>query len=183
MAQRAEASPIRFDARARSIDGWTIVQLPQEASARLPSRGQVSVRGRINGHEFKTVLEPDGSAGHWMRVDRKLQKLARARAGEAAALEIEPVKEWPEPELPKDLETALAVAPKKIQDLWEDITPMARWEWVRWVNATRNPETRRRRVEVSISKMNFGKRRPCCFDLTSCTDPELSQNGRLRVPS
>ena len=71
-------------------------------------------------------------------------------------------------------------APMKIRYLWDDITPMARWEWVRWVNATRNPDTRRRRVEVSISKMNSGKRRPCCFDLSSCTDPQLSQNGRLR---
>ena len=56
---------------------------------------------------------------------------------------------------------------------------MARWEWVRWVNATRNPVTRRRRVDVSISKMSNGKRRPCCFDLSTCTDPELSRNGKL----
>jgi hypothetical protein len=40
---------------------------------------------------------------------------------------------------------------------------MARSEWVRWVQATRNPQTRQRRVEVSISKMDGGKRRPCCF--------------------
>ena len=59
---------------------------------------------------------------------------------------------------------------------------MARWEWVRWVNATANPATRRRRVEVSISKMEHGKRRPCCFDLSACTDPELAKSGRLRLP-
>ncbi|HEU4888608.1 MAG TPA: YdeI/OmpD-associated family protein, partial [Thermoanaerobaculia bacterium] len=56
---------------------------------------------------------------------------------------------------------------------------MARWEWVRWVNATKNSDTRKRRVEVSISKMSHGKRRPCCFDLASCTDPDLSRNGKL----
>jgi len=56
---------------------------------------------------------------------------------------------------------------------------MARWEWVRWVNATRNPDTRQRRVDVSISKMNSGKRRPCCFNLAACTDADLSRNGRL----
>jgi len=64
--------------------------------------------------------------------------------------------------VPQDLATALAAAPQKIQDLWNETTPMARWEWVRWVNATKNPETRRRRVDVSISKMKSGKRRPCC---------------------
>ena len=56
---------------------------------------------------------------------------------------------------------------------------MARWEWVRWVNATRNTETRERRIEVSLSKMRAGKRRPCCFNLSSCTDPELSKDGKL----
>jgi len=59
---------------------------------------------------------------------------------------------------------------------------MARWEWVRWVNATRNPGTGQRRVEVSISKMQSGKRRPCCFNLAACTDPDLSKNGKLIKP-
>jgi hypothetical protein len=179
--QRTATPAIRFDGTLRTIEKWTIVKLPKEASARLPSRGQVAVRGTINGHEFKTVLEPDGTSGHWMRVDGKLQKVSGASAGHTARLEIQPVKEWPEPTLPKDFEAALAAATKKIQYIWQDITPMARWEWVRWVNATTNPDTRKRRVEVSISKMNSGKRRPCCFNLAGCTDPYLSQNGRLRA--
>ena len=79
-------------------------------------------------------------------------------------------------------EAALGAAPQ-IQDLWEDITPMARWEWVRWVNATKDPDTRERRVEVSISKMKSGKRRPCCFNLAACTDPDLSKSGRLVEPA
>lgn len=182
MTPRTGIAPIRFDARLRTIDGSTIVKLPREASARLPSRGQVAVRGTINGQGFNTVVEPDGSSGHWIRVDGKLQKAAGASADHTATLEIQPVKDWPEPSLPKDFEAALAAAPKKIQDIWEDITPMARWEWVRWVNATNNPDTRKRRVEVSISKMGHGKRRPCCFNLAGCTDPDLSHNGRLREP-
>jgi uncharacterized protein YdeI (YjbR/CyaY-like superfamily) len=85
--------------------------------------------------------------------------------------------------VPRDLAAALAGAPQEIQNLWGEITPMARWEWVRWVNATASPATRQRRVEVSISKMDNGKRRPCCFDLSSCTDPALSKNGKLRGPA
>ena len=91
-------------------------------------------------------------------------------------------RDWPEPGVSQDLAAALAAAPQKIQDLWNQITPMARWEWVRWVNATKNPDTRRRRVDVSISKMKSGKRRPCCFNLSACTDPDLSKNGRLLEP-
>jgi hypothetical protein len=181
VAQREGTPTIRFAAPPQRIDRWTIVQLPREASARLPSRGQVAVAGTINGHEFSAVLEPDGSSGHWLKLDGKLKKAAGASSGGNLRLEIQPLKEWPEPNLPEDLETALRASPLKIRALWEDITPMARWEWVRWVDATRNPETRKRRVEVSISKLNSGKRRPCCFNLASCTDPDLSQNGRLRT--
>jgi hypothetical protein len=179
MSQRKEVPTIRFDATLYTMDEWTILRLPEKASEKLPSRGQVAVQGTINGHGFQTVLEPDGNFGHWMRIDEKQKQTAAISAGDTATLEIDPLKDWPEPQVPQDLETAVAAAPQKIRDLWRDITPMARWEWVRWVNATKNYDTRKRRVEVSISKMKSGKRRPCCFNLAACTDPDLSKNGRL----
>ena len=182
--QRQSAAPsIRFAATPNTIDKWTVLRLPQKASRDLPSRGQVAVHGTMNGHPFQTVLEPDGAFGHWMKIDRKLRQAAALRAGATATVAIESAKDWPEPKVPQDLRTALAAAPEKIQDLWKEITPMARWEWVRWVNATPNPDTRTRRVEVTISKMKSGKRRPCCFNLASCTDPDLSKNGRLVDPA
>jgi hypothetical protein len=182
MSQRTRVPTIRFDATLYTIDTWTILRLPEKASGKLPSRGQVAVQGTINGHGFETVVEPDGYLGHWMRIDGKLQRAAAVGGGDTATLEIEPLKDWPEPNVPEDLEAALAAAPQKIQDLWEDITPMARWEWVRWVNATGNPDTRKRGVDVSVSKMKSGKRRPCCFNLAACTDPNLSKSGRLIEP-
>lgn len=170
---------MRFNAALRVSKGRAILQLPETASKRLPSRGQVAVQGTINGHTFRTVLEPDGNRGHWMNVDKRLQRVAGVSADDSATVEVEPIKEWPEPNVPADFGRALSAAPPEIRDLWEAITPMARWEWVRWVNATKNSDTRKRRVEVSISKMSHGKRRPCCFDLASCTDPDLSTNGKL----
>jgi hypothetical protein len=182
VTQQTVGAAIRFDATLSTIGTTTVVRLPETASKDLPSRGQVAVHGTINGVEFQTVLEPDGNSGHWMRVDDMLQHAARVGAGDTAALGIEVTKDWPEPSVPQDLATALATAPQKIQNLWNEITPMARWEWVRWVNATKNPDTRTRRVEVSISKMKSGKRRPCCFNLSACTDPDLSKNGTLLEP-
>jgi hypothetical protein len=163
--QRTAGATIRFDATLSAIGTSAVLRLPETASKNLPSRGQVAVHGTINGVEFGTVLEPDGNSGHWMRVDDTLQHAAGIGAGEDATLDIEVTKDWPEPNVPQDLATALAAAPQQIQDLWNQTTPMARWEWVRWVNATKNPDTRRRRVEVSISKMKGGKRRPCCCSL------------------
>jgi uncharacterized protein DUF1905/bacteriocin resistance YdeI/OmpD-like protein len=178
----ADRTAIHFDATVSTIDTATVLRLPEAASGVLPSRGQVAVNGTINGAEFRTVLEPDGTFGHWMRVPDTLQRAAAVRVGDSATVVLVVTKDWPEPIVPSDLGTALIAAPKPIQDLWDEITPMARWEWVRWVNATRNADTRARRVDVSIAKLSSGKRRPCCFDLSACTDPDLSRSGKLIVP-
>ncbi|TWS25218.1 DUF1905 domain-containing protein [Tsukamurella sputi] len=172
----ATADPVRFTAPAEARGERTLVRLPAEASAALPSRGQVAVVGRLNGADFRTVVEPDGRKGHWIALDD-----TPVTAGDEVALEIAPVRDWPEPEVPADLRAALDTAPDTA-DVWTGITSMARWEWVRWIGATRSPATRAKRVEVTIDKMRGGKRRPCCFDLSSCTDPDLMRNGALIGP-
>ncbi len=172
------AAPVSFEGELDVVASRAIVRLPREASAALPSRGQVAVDGTINGIAFETVVEPDGARGHWISVDDALHERLALSPGEPVAVTITPRSEWPEPELPQDFEAALTEA-TDLHNTWTDITPMARWEWVRWVNATRNADTRERRIEVSLSKMRSGKRRPCCFNLSSCTDPELSKNGKL----
>jgi hypothetical protein len=182
-AKGSADGPVRFEAELSSIDGTVLVRLPADASARLPSRGQVAVHAIINGHAFDTVVEPDGRRGHWVRIDRGVCKAAGVAEGGTATLALEVADVWPEPQVPDDLAGALSAAPEHIHEVWEDITPMARWEWVRWVGATNNPATRERRVEVSLSKLGAGKRRPCCFDLSSCTDPDLARSGRLREPT
>ncbi|QDO87469.1 DUF1905 domain-containing protein [Ornithinimicrobium ciconiae] len=175
---------ITFTGRVQQIGDRLIVPLPQDASAALPSRGQVAVNGEVavdgeaDGHAFSTVLEPDGRRGHWIAVDENLRETLSLEEGRTITGALSPTRSWPEPVLPDDLESALDDAPD-LSETWTSLTPMARWEWVRWVNATRNPQTRERRVEVSISKLRDGKRRPCCFDLSSCTDPELSKSGKL----
>jgi hypothetical protein len=170
---------IAFKATLHTIGKWTILQLPESASEKLSSRGQVFVKGTINNHDLQVVLEPDGRWGHWFKLDKRLEKTLGVGAGDTVRIEIEPSKDWPEPTIPTDFSKALETAPPAVQALWPKITPMARWEWIRWVNATSSTETRDRRVEVSISKMKSGKRRPCCFNLAACTDPDLSRNGRL----
>ncbi|MGB3187428.1 MAG: YdeI/OmpD-associated family protein [Ornithinimicrobium sp.] len=179
----AESRLIRCEATLSTIDDTALVRLPESTSKQLPSRGQVAVRATLEGHPFQTVLEPDGRRGHWVRVDAPLQQAVGIEPGDTAELTLQVVANWPEPDVPEDLAAALAAAPATIRDLWDDITPMARWEWVRWVKATRNPATQQRRIDVTLSKMDHGKRRPCCFDLSSCTDPELARSGKLREPS
>lgn len=174
---------IHFVAPLVTIKGWTIARIPESESVKLPSRGQISVRGTINRYNFQTVLEPDGYWSHWFRLDDARQKKYDVKAGDTIKVELTPTKEWPEPTLPVDVKKALKTAPKKVQDKWHDITPMARWEWVRWVNSTGVDTTRAIRIEKTISKLNGSHRRPCCFNLSACTEPYVSKSGRLIQPT
>jgi hypothetical protein len=171
-------STIRFTAQLFKINSWTILRLPGSASAKLPSRGMAMVEGTINGSRFQAALEPDGQGSHWFRVDKTLLQIVGADAGDTVTLAIEPVKEWPEPEVPEDLQNALAADPQ-VLSLWMDITPMARWDWIRWIRSAKQLQTRRRRIEAACSKLRAGERRPCCFNRTMCTEPSVSKNGML----
>ena len=175
-------STIRFEAQLFKIGAWTLLRLPKNASAKLPSRGMTMVAGTINDFRFQAALEPDGKGSHWFKVDKTMSKAIGAEAGDTVTLVIEPVKEWSEPNVPVDLKKALAVTPKA-QTLWMDITPMARWDWIRWIGSTKQAETRQRRVEVALSKLKAGDRRPCCFNRTICTEPYVSNNGVLLEPT
>lgn len=165
---------ISFKAHPVRIGSSTVIRLPGDASSKLPSRGMVMVKGTMGGSRFQTPLEPDGKGSHWFRTDKDV--------GDTVTLAIEPTKEWPEPVVPADLKKALA-ADKQAAAVWTDITPMARWDWLRWIGATKNPGTRQRHVEVALSKMKAGTRRPCCFNRAACADPYLSKNGVLMEPS
>jgi hypothetical protein len=175
-------STIRFETTPLKIGDWTILRLPERASAKLPSRGMTLVEGTINGFRSKIVLEPDGMGSHWFSVDSALRDAAGIDAGSAVTMAVEPSKGWPEPEVPVDLNQALASDPQAYA-LWMDITPMARWDWLRWIRSTNNQETRSRRIKVALSKLKADKRRPCCFNRNLCTEPEVSKNGVLNEPT
>jgi len=180
--EQGNMSTIRFEAKLFKIASWTLLTLPKSASAKLPSRGMTMVKGTINDFRFQAALEPDGKGSHWFRVDKTMSKAIRADAGDTVMLAIEPIKEWPEPKAPADLKNALAAVPQA-HTLWMEITPMARWDWIRWISSTKNPDTRKRRIEVTFSKFKAGKRRPCCFNRTVCTEPYVSSNGVLLEPT
>lgn len=64
--------------------------------------------------------------------------------------------------LPADVREMIAKHPK-IAALWEDITPLARNEWICWITSGKQKETRHVRLEKARSKMGGGMRRPCCW--------------------
>jgi uncharacterized protein YdeI (YjbR/CyaY-like superfamily) len=64
--------------------------------------------------------------------------------------------------MPADLRTAISGS-SVARAVWEDITPLARNEWICWVTSGKKAETRGIRITKAISKLRGGMRRPCCW--------------------
>jgi uncharacterized protein YdeI (YjbR/CyaY-like superfamily) len=77
--------------------------------------------------------------------------------GDSVSVAPEPMALWPEPKVTADLAEAFASDPQA-RRLWMDITPLARWDWIRRIGATRNRDTRAIRMEKTLSKLRSRKR-------------------------
>lgn len=64
--------------------------------------------------------------------------------------------------LPNDMKQII-ISSVDIKNVWEDITPLGRNEWICWVTSAKKEETRKHRIEVMLSQLQQGKRRPCCW--------------------
>ncbi len=68
--------------------------------------------------------------------------------------------------LPHDVRNIISSTPKALTT-WQDITPLARNEWICWIESAKKEETRERRMNIMKENLSKGKRRPCCW--TGCT--------------
>ena len=170
-------SKIYFETELYTINLCRILRFPNHASAELPSRGMVMIRGTMNDIYFETALEPDGAGSHWFSVSDSLSKITEADVGDTVSLIVEPMQIWLEPEVPLDLKETLITA--NLLNEWNKITTRARWEWIRWVRFTNYAATRQKRIETACTLLKSGKSRPCCFDQSRCTDTSVSKNGVL----
>jgi uncharacterized protein YdeI (YjbR/CyaY-like superfamily) len=64
--------------------------------------------------------------------------------------------------VPEDLGKALTSSPEALE-AWEDITPLARNEWICWIEDAKKHETREKRIRRTKEELLEGKRRPCCW--------------------
>ncbi len=65
--------------------------------------------------------------------------------------------------IPEDLQKAIIANPTLLTT-WEDITPLARNEWICWVTSAKKLETQNIRIEKALSKLKNRMRRPCCWE-------------------
>lgn len=81
-------------------------------------------------------------------------------------------------ELPDDLKAALMASAGALV-AWRDITPLARNEFICWVEDAKQASTRQRRIRRTQEELEQGQRRPCCWP--GCKHRE--RTGRRAAPT
>lgn len=146
--------------RAAKTGSVALLNVPKAVSKKL--RGMTKVEGTINGHPFRAALEPNRSAGHLLHVNSAMYHGACADPGDVVKLAI--LGPEPAPIVPADLRVALTAFPRA-KTLWQDLAPIGRRDWIRWIESAKTVETRARRVRRTAEQLSEGKRRPCCVNV------------------
>jgi len=131
---------------------WTIIRIPFDAAKLWGTRGQLRVKGEINGFAFRTSLFPNGKGGHTMIVNKTMQKGSGMVVGSTAKFKLEPDAEKRVPTVPAELKSYLA-EDRMLKRWYESLNPSARNDISTWVTQVKSAEARERRAEQIAERM------------------------------
>jgi uncharacterized protein YdeI (YjbR/CyaY-like superfamily) len=131
---------------------WVIVRIPFDVAKIWGTRGQLRVKGAINGFAFRTSLFPTGSGDHVMLVNKKMQAGAGTGAGAAAQFRLEPDVEERVITVPPEL--AKALSEDRSLGRWFDRLNYSTRRWiVDWITQVKSAEARVRRANQVAERL------------------------------
>jgi len=131
---------------------WTIIRIPFDVSAVWGKRGQLRVRGDINGFGFRTSLFPTGDGHHVLLVNKHMQKGGRAGVGITARFRLEPDTEERKIDIPRGLEEAFH-EDRALRRWYDQLNPSTRYEISKWVMGVKSPDAQARRTGQIVDRM------------------------------
>lgn len=131
---------------------WTIIRVPLNVAKVWGVRGQLKVKGEINGFAFRTSLFPDGKDAHILMVNKKMQAGSGAARGSKARFRLEPDTAPREVSPPAELLSALRQS-KMLQKFYQSLNYSSRHEIAKLVAGGKHAETRRRRSEQIAERL------------------------------
>jgi uncharacterized protein YdeI (YjbR/CyaY-like superfamily) len=156
---------------------WVIVRMPFDAAKIWGKRGQLRVQGDINGFSFNSTLFPTGSGGHFLLVNKKMQKGGKTAAGLRAKFRMQMDTTPREIAPPKELLRELGQS-KRLLKFYESMNHSTR-NWItKWVANPKSTDARTRRsqqiAEQLMETMEAEKELPPMIEIA------LRQNPRAR---
>ncbi|HXN51393.1 MAG TPA: YdeI/OmpD-associated family protein [Candidatus Acidoferrum sp.] len=189
MKRATKSIPKTFRApleRIQSRLGWTIIRIPFDVAKVWGTRGQLRVKGEINGFAFRTSLFPTGGGGHILLVNKRMQKGGDVRQGMAAQFRLEP-----------DLAERVAVVPAELKRFFKEDASLRHWfeklnystrnEIGKWVIQVKSPEARARRAEQMAERLlevvEAEHELPPVLQLAFARDPRARAGWKRMSPS
>jgi uncharacterized protein YdeI (YjbR/CyaY-like superfamily) len=156
-ASRAKPTPAakRFDARLerlRSRLNWIIVRMPFDAVKVWGMRGQIKVKGEINGFAFRTSLFPTREGWHFLLINKRMQKGARAVEGSVARFQMELDREERTVTIPVELKRILS-EDRSLRRWYDELNYSAHNDIAKWVAEPKSAEARVRRAEQIAERL------------------------------
>jgi hypothetical protein len=138
-----------FQATLERIDSplkWVMVRVPFDAAKVWGKRGQLKVKGEINGYAFRTSLFPDGNGGHRLLVNKLMQRGAKAAPGMSARFRLEPDTTQRVVTVPRELHRALS-GERSLRRWFDGLNHSVRNEICKGILQPKSPAARLRRAE------------------------------------
>jgi hypothetical protein len=150
-----------FDAvleRPEGVGTWTFLSIPLEVSSTFGAKGQVRVKGSINGYPFRSTALPMGDGTHYLVVGKDIRQQIDAAQGDTVKVTLEIDIEERRVELPEELRPAFDRQPQAAA-AFEKMTYSHQKEWINWILSAKQAPTRQRRVEKALALIAQGKNR------------------------
>ena len=131
---------------------WIIVHVPFDAAKVWGVRGQIKVKGEINGFAFRTSLFPTREGQHFLLVNKRMQKGARAFEGSVARFQMELDREERTVTIPEEL-TRLLNQDRSLRRWYDELNHSTRSDVAKWITEPKSAEARVRRAEQLAERL------------------------------
>jgi hypothetical protein len=167
--------------RMRSRLNWVIVPVPFDAASVWGLRGQIKVKGEINGFAFRTSLFPTGHGQHYLLVNKRMQKGGGTTEGRVARFRLEVDLEERKVAVPNELDRILK-QDRTLRRWYDELNHSTRNDIAKWTAEPKSAEARMRRAEQiaerMLSVMESERELPPILQLAFARDPKAGEGWK-----
>jgi uncharacterized protein YdeI (YjbR/CyaY-like superfamily) len=172
--------------RMASRLNWVFARIPFDVAKVWGTRGQLKVKGEINGFAFRTSLFAKGDGTHYLLVNNRMQAGGKVHAGEEARFRLEPDTEKRTPAVPPELLRILSEE-RALLRWYGTLNDSTRNDIAHWITEVKSPEARVRRAEQIaerlFSVMEAEKDLPPNIRMALARDPRAQEGWTLMSQS
>ena len=142
--------------RPDGVGTWTYLTIPFDAATVYGVKGQIKVKGTLNGLPFRGSLMPDGRGGHFLVVKKTLRDHLGVSQGSVVQVRLDRDSAERTVSVPRDVKQALAANPPAAA-AFQALPPSHQQEYLDHIAGAKKDETRQRRIAAAVTKLAVDK--------------------------